>query len=125
MLDGEAEATAGDQRMRLAAGGIALVPATVPHGLPNVGQGTLRIVGFFSSAAVISHFDHTRPVRAARYRGARRGYRDDLYLRPPARARRAGRVAGRWRFLNWAATSRSISVRAWRKSRSSSSSSSE
>jgi oxalate decarboxylase/phosphoglucose isomerase-like protein (cupin superfamily) len=59
MLDGEAEATASDQRMRLAAGGIALVPATVPHGLPNVGQGTLRIVGFFSSAAVISHFAHT------------------------------------------------------------------
>jgi mannose-6-phosphate isomerase-like protein (cupin superfamily) len=45
VLDGEDEVTAGDERMRLAAGGIALVPATVPHDLPDAGQGTLRIVG--------------------------------------------------------------------------------
>jgi quercetin dioxygenase-like cupin family protein len=59
VLEGEAEVTAGNERMRLAAGGIALVPATVPHDLRNAGQGKLRVVGFFSSAAVISHFDET------------------------------------------------------------------
>jgi hypothetical protein len=45
--------------MRLTAGGIALVPAVLPHDIRNVGQGRLRVVGFFSSAAVISHFDET------------------------------------------------------------------
>jgi quercetin dioxygenase-like cupin family protein len=57
VLDGEAEVTAGSERMRLTAGGIALVPAVVPHDIRNVGQGKLRVVGFFSSAAVVSHFD--------------------------------------------------------------------
>jgi quercetin dioxygenase-like cupin family protein len=59
VLNGEADMTAGDERMRLAADGIALVPATVPHDLRNAGQGRLLVVGFFSSAAVISHFDET------------------------------------------------------------------
>jgi quercetin dioxygenase-like cupin family protein len=57
VLEGEAEVTAGDEEMRLTAGALALVPATVPHDIRNVGQSTLRVVGFFSSAAVISHFD--------------------------------------------------------------------
>jgi quercetin dioxygenase-like cupin family protein len=57
VLEGEAEVTAGDQEMRLTAGAVALVPATVPHDIRNVGQTRLRVVGFFSSAAVISHFD--------------------------------------------------------------------
>jgi quercetin dioxygenase-like cupin family protein len=59
VLDGEAEVTAGEERMRLTAGGIALVPAVVRHDIRNVGQRRLRVVGFFSSAAVISHFDDT------------------------------------------------------------------
>jgi quercetin dioxygenase-like cupin family protein len=59
VLDGEAEVTAGDERMRLTAGAIALVPATVPHDVRNVGQERLRVLGFFSSAAVVSHFDET------------------------------------------------------------------
>ncbi len=57
VVEGEAEVTAGDEEMRLTAGTIALVPATVPHDIRNVGQGRLRVVGFFSSAAVVSHFD--------------------------------------------------------------------
>jgi quercetin dioxygenase-like cupin family protein len=57
VLEGEAEVTAGDEEMRLTAGTVALVPATVPHDIRNVGQGRLRVVGFFSSAAVVSHFD--------------------------------------------------------------------
>jgi quercetin dioxygenase-like cupin family protein len=59
VLEGEAEVEAGGERMRLPAGGVALVPATVPHDIRNVGETTLRVVGFFSSAAVVSHFDET------------------------------------------------------------------
>jgi quercetin dioxygenase-like cupin family protein len=59
VLDGEAEVIAGDEHKRLTAGGIALVPAVLPHDILNVGQERLRVVGFFSSAAVISHFDET------------------------------------------------------------------
>ncbi len=59
VLDGEAEVAAADERLRLRAGGVGLVPATVPHDIRNVGEGLLRVVGFFSSAAVVSHFDET------------------------------------------------------------------
>jgi hypothetical protein len=45
ILDDEAEVTAGDDRMRLGARGIALVPATVPHDLRNAGECTLRVWG--------------------------------------------------------------------------------
>jgi quercetin dioxygenase-like cupin family protein len=59
VLDGEAEVEAVNERMRLQAGAVALVPATVPHDVRNVGETRLRVVGFFSSAAVVSHFDET------------------------------------------------------------------
>lgn len=59
MLDGEAEVEAVDERIRLQAGAVALVPATAPHDIRNVGESMLRVVGFFSSAAVVSHFDET------------------------------------------------------------------
>jgi quercetin dioxygenase-like cupin family protein len=57
VLEGEAQVTAGDEDMRLSAGAFALVPAMVQHDISNVGQGRLRVVGFFSSAAVVSRFD--------------------------------------------------------------------
>ncbi len=59
VLDGEAEVHAGGERVRLTAGAIALVPAMVPHDIYNVGRGRLRVVGFFSSSAVVSRFDET------------------------------------------------------------------
>jgi quercetin dioxygenase-like cupin family protein len=59
VLDGEAEVEIRDERLRLGAGAVALVPATVPHDIHNVGEGRMRVVGFFSSAAVVSHFDET------------------------------------------------------------------
>jgi quercetin dioxygenase-like cupin family protein len=59
VLDGEAEVEAVNERRRLQAGAVALVPATVPHDIRNVGESMLRVVGFFSSAAVVSHFDET------------------------------------------------------------------
>jgi mannose-6-phosphate isomerase-like protein (cupin superfamily) len=59
VLEGQADVEAADERLRLEAGALALVPATVPHDIHNVGKGRLRAVGFFSSAAVVSHFDET------------------------------------------------------------------
>ncbi|MDP9487540.1 MAG: cupin domain-containing protein, partial [Actinomycetota bacterium] len=44
----------------VSAGELALVPAMVPHALRNVGDETVRVVGFFSSNVVASTFD--RPI---------------------------------------------------------------
>ena len=45
------------ERGELTAGGIGLVPALVPHDVRNVGEETVRVVGFFSSSTVVSVFD--------------------------------------------------------------------
>jgi quercetin dioxygenase-like cupin family protein len=60
VLQGEAEATVGDEEGRLSAGDMALVPAMVPHGLRNAGEEKVRVVRFFSSNVVVSTFD--RPM---------------------------------------------------------------
>lgn len=60
ILEGTAEATVGDERGRLRAGDMAIVPAMVPHALRNAGDETVRVVGFFSSNVVASVFD--RPM---------------------------------------------------------------
>lgn len=57
ILSGRAEAIVGDESGELSAGGIGLVPALVPHDVRNVGDETVRVVGFFSSSTVVSVFD--------------------------------------------------------------------
>ena len=57
ILEGEAEAAVGDEQERLTEEEMAVVPANAPHDLYNVGEGTLRVVGFFSSAAVVTIFE--------------------------------------------------------------------
>ena len=57
ILSGRAEAIIGDERGELSVGGIALVPALVPHDVRNVGNETVRVVGFFSSAVTVSVFE--------------------------------------------------------------------
>jgi quercetin dioxygenase-like cupin family protein len=57
LVAGEAEAEVGDERGRLAAGDLAVIPAMVPHGLVNIGNVTLKVVGFFSESEIISSFD--------------------------------------------------------------------
>ena len=57
VLSGRAEAIVGDERGELSAGGLGLVPALVPHDVRNVGEETVRVVGFFSSGTVVSVFD--------------------------------------------------------------------
>ncbi len=57
LVAGEAEAEVGGERGRLAAGDLAVIPAMVPHGLVNVGNETLKVVGFFSESEIISTFE--------------------------------------------------------------------
>ena len=57
ILSGRAEAIVGDERGELSAGAIGLVPALVPHDVRNIGEETVRVVGFFSSGIVASVFD--------------------------------------------------------------------
>ena len=56
VVAGEAEAEVGEERGRISAGDLAVIPAMVPHGLVNVGHETVKVVGFFSEAEVISTF---------------------------------------------------------------------
>ena len=62
VIEGSADATVGDEAGRLEAGDIAVVPALAPHGLRNVGDGTLRVVGFFSSATNVAVFEEPLPT---------------------------------------------------------------
>ena len=57
ILSGRAEAIVGDERGELSAGGLGLVPALVPHDVRNIGEETVRVVGFFTSNTVVSVFD--------------------------------------------------------------------
>jgi quercetin dioxygenase-like cupin family protein len=57
ILGGEAEVSVGDEPGQVSAGEMALVPAMVPHSVRNVGDETVRVVGFFSSSTVMSTFD--------------------------------------------------------------------
>jgi quercetin dioxygenase-like cupin family protein len=57
VLEGVAEATVGDETGRLERHQVALVPALAPHGLRNVGDETLRVLGTFSSSTVVATFE--------------------------------------------------------------------
>jgi quercetin dioxygenase-like cupin family protein len=57
IVAGEADTEVGDERARLTAGDLAVIPAMVPHGLVNVGGETVKVVGFFSESEIISSFD--------------------------------------------------------------------
>ena len=56
IVAGEGEAQVGDERARVRAGDLAVIPSMVPHGIANTGTETLKVVGFFCSADVVSTF---------------------------------------------------------------------
>ena len=56
IVAGEGEAIVGDERGRIRAGDLALIPELVPHGLVNDGDEPLEVVGFFAAAEVESNF---------------------------------------------------------------------
>jgi len=57
IVAGEGEAHAGDERGRVRAGDLAVIPAMVPHGIANTGAETLKVVGFFCESEIVSTFD--------------------------------------------------------------------
>jgi quercetin dioxygenase-like cupin family protein len=57
IVSGELEAQVGDERGRLKAGDLAVVPAMVPHGAVNTGDEVVKVVGFFSESEITSTFD--------------------------------------------------------------------
>ena len=66
LISGQAEAQVGDERGRLAAGDLAVIPAMVPHSLLNTGEEPLKVIGFFSAAEIVSSFDEPiQPIGAA------------------------------------------------------------
>jgi quercetin dioxygenase-like cupin family protein len=66
LVAGDAEAQVGNERRRLTAGDLAVIPAMVPHGVANVGTETVKVVGFFSGPEIISTFNEpVQPFGAA------------------------------------------------------------
>ena len=57
IVAGTAEAEVGDERGVVTAGDLAVIPAMVPHAVRNIGDETLKVVGFFSEPDVTSRFD--------------------------------------------------------------------
>jgi len=62
VVEGTAEGSVGDESGRLKAGDIVLVPALAPHSLRNIGDGLLRVVGFFSSSTNVAVFEEPLPT---------------------------------------------------------------
>lgn len=57
VLEGEVEAVVGEERRRVQAGGLALVPSMVPHDVICVGEEPAKVAGFFPSNTVVSVFE--------------------------------------------------------------------
>ena len=57
VVHGTAEARIGDEVGRIANHAVALVPPMTPHGLRNIGDDKLRVLGTFSSSTVVSTFE--------------------------------------------------------------------
>ena len=57
VLAGDGAAHVDGETARLRTGEAAVVPAMAPHGIRNVGETTLRVLGFFSSSTVVSTFE--------------------------------------------------------------------
>ncbi len=57
IVAGTAEAEVGDEVGVVTAGELAVIPAMAPHAVRNIGDDTLKVVGFFCEADVTSTFD--------------------------------------------------------------------
>jgi quercetin dioxygenase-like cupin family protein len=57
VLAGAAEVTVGDEHRRLAGGGLALVPAGVPHEIRSVGREPLRLVALYAATEVVTRYE--------------------------------------------------------------------
>jgi quercetin dioxygenase-like cupin family protein len=59
VVQGTAEARVGDEVGRITKHQVALVPPMAPHGLRNVGDDVLRVLGTFSASTVVSTFERS------------------------------------------------------------------
>lgn len=59
VLEGEIEAVIGWERARVRAGGVAVVPAMVPHEAACVGDRPAKVLGVFPSNTIVSVFEET------------------------------------------------------------------
>jgi quercetin dioxygenase-like cupin family protein len=57
VLEGEVDAVVGDERSRIGAGGLALVPAMVPHDVICTGDKPAKVAGVFSSNTLVAVFE--------------------------------------------------------------------
>ena len=57
VLEGSAEAEVGGDRLALAAGDVALVPADVPHEVRNAGDAPLRFFALYSARRNVTTFE--------------------------------------------------------------------
>jgi quercetin dioxygenase-like cupin family protein len=57
VVQGTAEARVGDEVGRIEKHQVALVPPMAPHGLENIGNDVLRVLGTFSASTVVSTFE--------------------------------------------------------------------
>jgi quercetin dioxygenase-like cupin family protein len=57
VLEGEVEATVGSETARIAAGGVAVVPAMEPHDVSNAGTTVARVAGIFGANATAAVFE--------------------------------------------------------------------
>jgi quercetin dioxygenase-like cupin family protein len=62
VLEGTAEGVVGDETARLETGDAAVVPALVRHGLRNIGDARLRVIGFFASSTNVAVFEEPLPT---------------------------------------------------------------
>jgi quercetin dioxygenase-like cupin family protein len=57
VLEGEVDAVVGGERRRVRAGGMALVPAMVPHDVICAGEVPAKVTGVFPSNTIVSVFE--------------------------------------------------------------------
>ena len=57
IVAGKGEAEAGGEHAVVEAGDLAVIPSMVPHGIRNIGDETLKVVGFFADAHIVSRFE--------------------------------------------------------------------
>ena len=57
IVQGTGEARIGDEVGRVSTHDVALVPPMAPHGLRNIGDDVLRVLGTFSASTVVSTFE--------------------------------------------------------------------
>ena len=69
VMEGDVEVLVGEERVRLAAGGLVVAPALVRHDIACVGDSAARCVGVWSSSSVVSLWDKPLQPKGSRRAG--------------------------------------------------------